>query len=118
MQSFAVKEPRRTIQFQFVHPPPAQPKRDHAEQAEGAINQPPVKWNPSNCPEDQRVRNNQRTGDHAEAKEPAIANWITQRASERNGNDKMSEGKPVRSVGHKRILGASLVQGFADGENP
>jgi hypothetical protein len=45
---------------------PANPKRDRAEHAEGAVDQPPPDRNAAKAAEDQRARNYERAGDEPE----------------------------------------------------
>src|SRR5207245_4912689 len=82
----------------------AKPNGYDSKDAERAINQPPIKRNPSDRAKNKGVRNDHNARDHPKSEQPNIADRIAQRADEGNRDNKMSEGQPVSTVKKERVL--------------
>jgi hypothetical protein len=84
----------------------ADEERDDADDAEAAVDETPVWRNAANGSGNEGEGDDSSAGDDAELEYPPVAERVDERTDERNGNDEVGEGQPVRAIGHE---GVSLV---------
>jgi hypothetical protein len=89
-----------------------------AEQAEAAVNEPPVKGNTADGPCDQRQQRDAGAGEHAPGEEPLVADWVEPRSDDSGSDDQVAEGQPVCAVGEEWIASAGVGKGVVDANEP
>jgi hypothetical protein len=87
----------------------ANEQRDGSKYPETAIDESPDERNTADWPGDKGKEDNRDTGDDAELKHPLVADRVSQRPEEDNGEDEMSKGEPVGAVGEEGIAKASIA---------
>src|SRR5688572_7069899 len=96
----------------------AKPEGDEAEKAERAVDEPPAERNAAHFAHNEGEGNDEHAGDHAELDDPDVFDGITQWADERNGDNEVTEGKPVGAVTDEWIFGISIDQAVAHFDDP
>ena len=92
--------------FQVFDSVEADEKRDGPEDPEAAVDETPGQGDASELARDKGKRNDRDAGDDAELEDPLVADGITPRAEECDGEDQVREGQPVGSIGEKWVVDA------------
>jgi hypothetical protein len=93
----------------------ADEKGDGSEDSEAAVDEAPGEGDASDLTGDEGEGNNRDASNDAELKNPLVADWVAQGAEESNGEDKVSEGQPVGSVGEEWVMEVGVEE---SGVNP
>lgn len=96
----------------------AEEERDDADDAEAAVDCAPVGRNSADGAGDEGEWNDSDAGDDSELKNPLVAHGIAERAEKRDGDDEMSEGQPVRAVGHEGIVAVGIDDSVVNAAKP
>ena len=91
----------------------ANQQRERTKDPETAVDETPAKRDAAYGTSNEGERYHACAGDKPEGDEPLIANRIDVWADECYGDNEMCKGKPVCSVGEKRVLGVGCRQGVA-----
>ena len=94
------------------------PQREKRNESETAIDQLPVKRNPTNGATDQRQRKDTKTGDNAHVNITDVTHGIPVWRNEEEGDHQVAKGQPIRAIGNEMIFLIGNLKPLADKENP
>ena len=92
--------------LEVFDPVEADEKGDGSEDAEAAVDETPGEGDSSGLAGDEGEGNDRDAGDDAELEDPLVADRVAQGAEKGNGEDEVSEGQPVGSVGEEWVVDA------------
>lgn len=91
---------------------------DHAEDAEAAVDHPPVERDAADWASNQCERDDSGAGDYAKGQDSFVTDRVDERSDERYRDDEMSEGEPVSSIGHEGVAAVGLDDAVMDSPEP
>lgn len=86
--------------------------------SETTVDQAPEYGYAADLTRNQSERNDAGAGDQAKRDDPSVANRIEKWSDERNRDHEVRKGKPVSTVGKKRVTGVRGIERFTNSLNP